>query len=426
MVALARRVDSSVWQALVGSRLVLWLAGVFGFLQIGAVAGAVQTYDPTNLTAPFRSYFANVLLAPLARWDSVWYLNIARSGYGASLDRTAFFPLYPLLIHLTGWLFASDLLAGVAISLLAFAVALVLLQRLVALDFGAEIGSATVMLVAFSPMSFFFSAVYTEALFLALSVGCIYAARRERWWLAGVLGALAALSRNGGFALFVPLAVLYFYGPREGTGRSLTRWAKQQRRGLLRLMPRYRLEAQALWMLLTPAGLLAYLGYLWVQYGKPLAPFSEETAWYRHTTFPLLTIGTGAIQAFHGLQQLLQGPNPPYHVWLYAASPTASAADDILLFAFLLVGLFALLGAIYQQPAAYWTYALVLLVMGLSDPVKLQVLASLPRYELVIFPLFIWAAQLLTRHRLLSVTLSVSAVLLAVSTVEFATWHWVA
>ena len=58
-------------------------------------------------------------------------------------------------------------------------------------------------------MSFFFSAVYTESLFLALSAGCFYLARRERWVWAGVLGGLAAATRSIGVLLVVPLAVLY-------------------------------------------------------------------------------------------------------------------------------------------------------------------------------------------------------------------------
>ena len=54
-----------------------------------------QAFDPANLTAPF-GYFGNLLAAPFARWDSVWYLAIAQGGYDHEATRTAFFPLYPL------------------------------------------------------------------------------------------------------------------------------------------------------------------------------------------------------------------------------------------------------------------------------------------------------------------------------------------
>ena len=148
-------------------------------IQIGASSGAATIYDPTGLTTPF-GYLANAVVSPLARWDSVWYLTIARDGYAHIRERMAFYPLYPLLMHVLGWVVRSDLVAGVLISLVAFAVALALIQRLVALDFGDEVATTTVLLIAFCPVSFFLSAVYTEPLFLALSVGCIYAARRER------------------------------------------------------------------------------------------------------------------------------------------------------------------------------------------------------------------------------------------------------
>ena len=159
-------------------------SGVAGVIQLGVANGAVAAYDPGRLTAPF-GYLANAVVAPLARWDSVWYLTIAKSGYADNLRRMAFFPVYPGLIHIVGFFTRSDLVAGVLISLVAFAVALALLHRLVLLDFGEDVAETTVMLIAFCPVAFFFSAVYTESLFLALSVGAIYAARRERWLARG-------------------------------------------------------------------------------------------------------------------------------------------------------------------------------------------------------------------------------------------------
>jgi hypothetical protein len=404
---------------MVASRLVVWIAGVFGVLQIGAASGASSSYDPASLTAPFHSFFANVAVAPLARWDSVWYLTIARHGYGGDQNRMAFFPLYPLAIHVLGWIAGSELVAGVLISLAAFAIGLILLRRLVALDFPAEVAEATVLLVAFCPMAFFYSAVYTESLFLALSVGAVYAARRERWWLAGVLGFLAAMSRNGGFVLVLPLAVIYLYGPRAGTGAAPT----HLRRALL---PRYRLGVSAAWLALVPAGLGVYLGYLGLQYGDALAPFNVEAYWYRQTTFPVTTVVRAMSQAWDGVRQLFQGPVSPFRVPAYAASVTGAAAEDICLLAFLLLGVVALVGVFRRLPAAYGIYALAMLVLALSDPVRLQPLASLPRYEMVVFPFFIWAAERLTARKLMTHTLAVSAVLLGLFTVEFATWHWFA
>ena len=108
------------------------VAGVFAVLQFGRAPGS-SNFDPARLTAPF-SYFGNLLVAPMARWDSVWYLAIARHGYGHEAARTAFYPLYPLLIRGVGTVLGSDLVAGVLISVVCFAIGLVALHRLVALD----------------------------------------------------------------------------------------------------------------------------------------------------------------------------------------------------------------------------------------------------------------------------------------------------
>ena len=105
---------------------------------------------------------------------------------------------------------------GTLISMIATGVALHLLYRLARLDLAPAQARATVMLVALFPAALFLSAVYTEALFLMLSVGAIYAARTERWAWAGILGGLAAGTRSGGILLLVALAWLYLYGP--GTG----------------------------------------------------------------------------------------------------------------------------------------------------------------------------------------------------------------
>jgi hypothetical protein len=413
----------TIWRALWTSRLVIVFSGLAGVLQIGVASGATSTYDPSNLTAPF-SFLPNALVAPLARWDSVWYLTIARFGYQHIRERMAFYPLYPGLIHVVAWVVRSDLIAGVLISVVAFAVALVLLHRLVRLDFDAEVADTTVLLLAFCPMSFFFSAVYTESLFLALSVGAIYAARRERWLLCGVLGFLAALSRNGGIALIIPASIIYFYGPRAGTA-VLTRWGTQAG-GWRRLMPRHRLRPDAIWLLLIPAGLCSYLAYLGLKYGDALAPFRVEAVWFRHTTFPLTTFWDGAKQAVDGLRQLFQGPVAPYYVPGYAQSVISAALQDIVLFVFLVVGVLGLICVLVRLGLTYGLYTLALLVLALADPVSLQPLASLPRYELMMFPLFIWGAQWLTRHRLVVYAIPALAVLLGLFTVEFATWRWVA
>jgi Mannosyltransferase (PIG-V) len=410
------------WRALWTSRVVVMIAGVLGVVQIGEAPGAAQSYDLNGLTRPF-GYFGNLLVSPLARWDSAWYLAIARDGYGfgGQAARTTFFPLYPLMIRAVGFVIRSDLIAGVLISLACFWIGLTVLHKLAALELGTERARICVLLVAFFPMSFFFSAVYTESLFLALSVGCIYQARLGRWAWAGVLGALAAASRNSGFVLIVPIVLLFLYGPRADRQSP----PKPSRTILARLRPVHPLAPQLLWVLLVPAGLGAYLLFLALSTGHGLTPFSAETLWSHHFAGPFGGVWDGIVAAWDGLRQLVHGSQTPAY-FQAAGGGFGEAAQNLMLFGFLVLGAIALAGALRRLPFAYAAYALAATAPALSEPVTFEPLRSLPRYEAVVFPLFMWAATWVHRRRNEPYVLACSAVLLGLFTVEFATWRFVA
>jgi hypothetical protein len=412
------------WTALWSSRLVVFASGVLAVLAFHRAPGTAG-FDPSGVTAPF-GYFGNLLVAPFARWDSVWYLVIAHSGYDHDAARTAFFPLYPLLLHGVGFVVGSDLVAGVLISLTAFGVALVLLYRLTALELGDELAPVTVMLIAFCPMAYFFSAVYSESLFLALSVGCIWQARMGRWAWAGVLGGLAAAERNSGVLLVVPLVLLFLYGPREDAVARV-RVATGSRLGRLgRVGPRYRPTAKLGWALLVPAGLAAYVLVLALSTGDGLAPFHSQQVWFRHFAGPLGGVWDGAVAAWDGLRQLLHGPPPPLYFSKAAGDPIAIAGQNLMLFAFLGLGVAALVGTFRRLPFAYGAYCVAALALPLSYPVTPRPLISLPRYEVVLFPLFMWGASWIARRRWTVPAIASMAVLLGLFTAEFATWRFVA
>jgi hypothetical protein len=407
------------WTALWTSRLVVLLSGVLGVLSFGTASNARQ-FDQFGLTAPF-GYFGNLLVSPLARWDSAWYLAIAQGGYDHNPERTTFFPLYPLLVRGVGEVLRSELIAGVAISLVCFAVSLVLLYRLAALELGDERARICVMLLAFSPMAYYFSAVYTESLFLALSVGCVYQARRGRWASASVLGAVAAASRNTGVVLVIPIALLYLYGPRTDRPPPPSIAA-----GLLaRLRPRYPLGRELAWVLLVPVGLAAYILFLAVTTGDPLTPFSAEQYWYHHFAGPLGGVWDGAVAAWDGLRQLLHGPAPPVYFKAAGGDPLTVAGQNLMLFGFLGVGFVAFVGVVRRLPFAYAGYTFASIAPALSYPITPQPLDSLPRYELVLFPLFMWGAHWVHRRRIEPQAIGCLAVLLGLFTAEFATWRFV-
>ena len=411
-------------------------AGILAVLEIGRAPGTTG-FDPDNLTAPF-GYFGNLLVAPLARWDSWWYLTIAQHGYAHQVMRTAFFPLYPMTVRGVGLIVGSDLIGGVIVSLVSFGVALVLLYRLALLELGSQsLARLAVMLVAFCPVAFFFSAVYSESLFLALSVGAVFEARMGRWATAGLLGALGAAERNSGVILVVPLALLFLYGPRadrppvavpradrppDGSPSSS---AVGPQAGWRRLLPRYPIERQIAWIALVPVGLLAYLGYLGLSIGDGLAPLHAQTLWFHHFAGPFGGVYDGVVAAWDGLRQLIHGSPVPVYFTAAGGDPFVVAGLNLMLFTSLVLGVAACAGALRRLPIAYGAYVVAALALPLSDPVTPQPLASLPRYEVVLFPLFMWAAVWLEERGWGDSALAGSAVLLGLFTAMFATWRFV-
>jgi Mannosyltransferase (PIG-V) len=382
-------------RALLLSRLLVLGAGVAGALIPGRQAGW-STFDPSKISAHL-GVVGNVLAASAVRWDSIHYLSIAEQGY-TSPTSTPFFPFYPLLVRALGFVLGSDPVAGIVISLVAFWVALSLLHRLTALELGARAADSTVVLLAFAPLSFFFSAVYTESLFLAVSVGSLYAARRGRRKLAAGLGGIAAATRVTGILLALPLAFMY-------------------------LQERRRPDRGLAWLLVVSAGLAAYVGYLAIEGYGVLAPVREQIVGHQHQmTGSLETVLAAVRAASSGLRWI--GAQPVYAPSIGGAF--SSGAESILLFAVFGIAAMALVAAFRRLPIAYGAYGLVALLAVTWSPVANQPLQSLDRYSLTIFPLWMAAGAWLSERRLTRATVLVSAALLAFWTFQFASWTWVA
>jgi hypothetical protein len=420
------------WGALWTSRLVVWGAGLLGILWLGRAPGTEQ-FDPSGLTTPYGG-FGDLLVGPSARWDAVWYLTIAHDGYGTPDDhpQAAFYPLYPLLMRVLGWVVGSPLLAGILVSLACFLAALALLHRLTALELGEREARGTLLLVAFFPTALFFSAVYSESLYLLVSVGAFLAARQGRWAWAGALGGLAALTRNSGVLLLLPLLLLFLWGPRADRAAlddvrwTVGRWAAGRRAGTwARLLPRYRPTRQILWLALVPAGLLAWLGWCWIALGDPAAPYEAQALWLRHFE-PLGAVTGGVEAAWQGLRQLVHGSPEPRYFTANGGDPFEVAGQSLMLLGFLAFAVLAVVGALRRLPLAYGVYAGVALLMTLSYPVDAQPLISLPRYLVVLFPLQMWLALWAGEHGGVERAVGVSAALLGLFAAAFAHWSFVA
>jgi hypothetical protein len=378
----------------------------------GVAARNARLYDVAGVTHPFRN-FLDLLLSPLARWDAIWYLSIAGTGYNGIRPRAAFFPLYPLLVRavgeLGGALPGALLVASFVVSLAAFAGALVLLYRLVELELGPSFAAPTLVLLALFPASFFFGAPYSESLFLLVSVGAFYAARTGRWAWAGALTAAASATRSSGILLIVPLAVIYLWGPREDRPGEA---------------PRYRLRGDAAWLLLAPLGLAAYAGYLWFSHGDPVSFMDVQTGWFRHFAGPAAGIWDGVLAGFNGAKLLVSASQ--HHRLLPGGDPLQQASLNLMLLGFLAFAIVATVGTLRRLPPAYGSYVVVSLLFPLSYPVAGQPLMSLPRFISVLFPLFMWVALVAQRRKVMPLAIGLSALGLGWLVTQFATWHWVA
>jgi hypothetical protein len=395
----------AAWRVFLPTRLAVLLVAIFAALSFGPATGGLARENAARFDDPaLTGALAEPILAPLARWDAVWYLRIAESGYGDSAPRAAFFPLYPLLVRAAaapaGGSEAALLAASFAVSLAAFLAALVLLHRLVSLELGRRFATPTLLLLAVFPAALYFGAPYSESLFLLVSVGAFYAARTGSWAWAGACAAAASATRSAGVLLLIPLAMIW--------------WSS-----------RGRLARDAAWLLLAPVGLLAYVAWLGLVEGDALRFLDVQDAWSRELVVPLAAAWDGFTAALDGLRQLASGERTPALFEEAAGDPFRIAAINIMLFAALLFALVAAVGVLRRLPKAYGAWVAAALLLPLSFPVKPQPLMSLPRFLAVLFPIFMWLALVTEERRVTPQVAAASGVGLGLFTAQFASWHWI-
>jgi hypothetical protein len=184
---------------------------------------AVATIGVNTVTTGFELSADKLSNLP-ARFDAGWYGGIAVDGYsfGGSFKRQqniAFFPAFPLLMRAVGYPIGAFgpgmpkekrvlrlLWGGLFLSIFAFAWASAYLWRLARDIIGESRATDAVALLAAYPFSIFYSAPYTESLFLLGAVAAVYHFRRDEWVKAGAWGLLVGLTRPNGCFLSLVLA----------------------------------------------------------------------------------------------------------------------------------------------------------------------------------------------------------------------------
>ena len=221
LVAVRSRVGALAGRpALRDAMLAFWLTRP-AVLLVGLLAATAVGAPPKSQDSIGRDPLATLP----ARFDSGWYAGIAHEGYEWQhrFDRQqnlAFFPAYPLLMRGVGAMIPDDgtptrdehvlryTWAGLFISLASFFWGVWYLSRIAREMMGAERATTAVMLLAAYPFAIFYSAAYTESLFLLAAAGAWYHFRHAQWASAGVWGLVAGLSRPNGFFLSIPLGLL--------------------------------------------------------------------------------------------------------------------------------------------------------------------------------------------------------------------------
>jgi hypothetical protein len=360
----------------VGNRLALFLVVYLGLVVC------------PDVDHPLRAFPQNLFLDGWFRWDSGHYLVIARDGYQVIPDsvqqRTNFWPLYPLLVRIVGWPMGDFFLAGFVLSNLALLAACTLLHRWTVSRFGQDVATRTLTLLLSCPFAFYFSAMYTESVFLLAVAGAFYFSQRARWLWASLFAAAAGATRLVGIVVMLPVAMTY----AEYHDWKIARFRRD-----------------ILYLPLGLAGLLGHMLFLHCRFGDAFAflgtqwvpGWGNDSDWTRLATLlnnltDWRRLATGTFQSIAAINLLF-----------------GTAVLVVCLISFRRIG----------AAACTWAVATML--------VSLRIWASAGRYAVVVWPAYVGIALFTQKRPIVYQILVVGFCLLqALLAFWFAHGHWVA
>lgn len=341
-------------------------------------AAALRTMSDKPLD-PENSFFAI-----WSQWDAAHYLHLAQRGYttvGDDRFLIVFFPLYPLMIAMFQVFFRNFWLSAFIVSAVATVALALVFRELVRLDYSEKTAQFAVLFLFIFPTSYFLHIPYTESLFLALTVGSFFAARKHLWFAAGALGAAACLTRVNGLILIPALALEVWDDFRQNR----------------------RFEREWLFLLMIPAGFGVYLVLNYLVTGDPFMYMTyQQEHWYRYLRFP-----------WEGIWEAAKRINKPI--------PTEAMMTGVQELLFVGIGLVATVAGWRHLRNSYrvWMAANWLLFVSTSY------VSSVPRYTLTLFPLFILMAQTARKHWALKVLYIVWSILfLGLFSTQFVRGWW--
>ena len=392
----------TTWWRADDTRVVLpiHLASRFGVLLIGFLAVVLIGF-PAAAGGRWQIY-GNELLDLPGRWDTGWYIGIANEGYVYQADapanqqqNIAFFPAYPMAIRFLSVLFGRHVLwTGVVISLASFYLALTYFLRLSRDLLKDEDQAVTsVALLASYPFAVYFSAVYTEGLFLLTLMGAIYHFHKNQLWRAAIWGFLCGLTRPNGSLLSIVLALM----------AVAPMWDAVRWRPILPPPPGWKTIARRVLTAAAPGvGMLAFSAFIYRLTGNPFMWTMQNVAWGRvYRSLDSIVSDRVGFIASNGL-------------YAYASTETID-----LLYAVAVLLALAAVWPVYRRFGL--PFALFILITILP-PMSAGGLLSMGRVTSVLFPVFLWmGAAVPARHRVAWIGLF--ALLQGFVAVMFFTWR---
>lgn len=382
----------------------IWLVPIIGVLLIFLLILSTYSLIPFNQTGPeFNFYYkdSHITIANLmSAWDGQWNLYLAEYWYSNGPDdidpgnaKFGFFPLYPLTLRLLSPIFFGNYFAaGIITSTLAYITALILLHKITSVDLTKKIADYTILYYLIAPAGIFFVAIYSQSLFLLTSVSAIYATTKGRWWLASIMGMLAAMTKPQGFIIFVPLLIEYIQYARTIFPTTISSFIKTTKASFLSL-------------LLIPLGTLTTLsiGYY---YTNNIYIFQEASKYFGNQSFHLFNIPK--ILIIHAVNFL----SIPQHGIFFS---------KLNIVAYLIF--FLLLIPIYRKlKLSYFLYSLFLLLIPLASGSMAATLRSLS----ISFPHFMILAVIGTKHKYANyLIILIFIFLMTILSLRYVNWHWV-
>ncbi|HKV83399.1 MAG TPA: mannosyltransferase family protein [Ktedonobacterales bacterium] len=359
------------WRPIVLQATALWLVTRIAYVALTYYAVAFSSGDRVlnGVALPPRAF-----LHAWQHWDAHWYLRIADLGY-FNPQPTAFFPLYPALIHVMSGLVGSshELAGALLIANIGTLGAFIGVGLLAANEDGrSESAWRSLRVFIAYPLAFFLTAPYTEGLFVAFVAGSLLCARRGSWRWSAAWALLAGLTRPTALAL-VP-ALLWEYGRQHGWWRRDAWTAGAWRE---RLRPKALVEAVMV-VGAVPAAIAGFMVFCWERFGDPIMFLrAERIYWYHSKTPPWTALWTGFTN--------------------FLSAPMLSDIQARLLvnLAPVLVFLVIAIIGIRRLPLMLTLYTFGILYLSMASPIlnNQDVLTSCGRYLIAAIPIFLLLGQ---------------------------------